>query len=160
MPARGLVVITGGEPFRQNLTALLTALTDQDYYVQIETNGTLAPSFFYYEHRVGPRSGVFIVCSPKAGKVNSQIWQEACCVKYVMEEEDQDDDGLPITALMHRCNPRVARPPKGWNRPIYLQPMDCKDEGQNMRNIFAVRDSCLTHGHIMQLQIHKIIGVE
>ena len=43
LPKGGLVVITGGEPFRQNLSYLLRALTEHGYYVQIETNGTLPP---------------------------------------------------------------------------------------------------------------------
>jgi 7-carboxy-7-deazaguanine synthase len=45
---RGLVVITGGEPFRQNLTKLLQCLSDYRLLVQIESNGTLPPSKFQY----------------------------------------------------------------------------------------------------------------
>ena len=36
-----LIVITGGEPFRQNLAPLVNALLGRDLEVQIETNGTL-----------------------------------------------------------------------------------------------------------------------
>lgn len=157
----GLVVITGGEPFRQNLTKLLELLVHAGYYVQIETNGTLAPSSFNYSFATSDRWGAYIVCSPKSGKVRPEVWEQACCAKYVMEFGNmREEDGLPMTALMHTANPYVARPPEGWTRPVYLQPMDAKNTAENNRNILAVRDSCLKHGHIMQLQIHKIIGVE
>ena len=70
--AATLVVITGGEPFRQNLTPFVNALLDQGFRVQIETNGTLFlprgngedPGFPYYR--------VTIVCSPKTGKINKK----------------------------------------------------------------------------------------
>lgn len=155
------VVITGGEPFRQDLSKLLDMLIHYDYFVQIETNGTLAPSSFNYSQNIGARQGAYIVCSPKTGKVHPKIWEVACCAKYVAEAGDmRPEDGLPLTALMHSANPYVARPPGGWGRPVYLQPMDAKDPEVNMANIVAVRDSCMVHGHILQLQIHKLIGVE
>lgn len=159
---RGLVVITGGEPYRQNLTRLLELLEYSGYYVQVETNGTLPPSplQYGYQTNIGLRAGVYIVCSPKSGKVNLEVWLQACCAKYVLEAGNMLDDGLPATALMHSANPHVARPPDWWDRPTYLQPMDAKDPEVNQANIVAVRDSCMKHGHIMQLQIHKIIGVE
>jgi 7-carboxy-7-deazaguanine synthase len=160
MPKSGLVVITGGEPFRQNLSKLLDMLVHYDNFVQIETNGTLPPSTFHYSRDIGHRWGAYIVCSPKTGKVNAQIWEQACCVKYVAEENDMLPDGLPEHALGHPAHPHLARPPAGWERPVYLQPMDAQDDLENMRNIIAVRDSCLENGYILQLQIHKIIGVE
>lgn len=158
----GLVVITGGEPFRQDLGDLLNGLINCGFYVQVETNGTLPPSKFGrgYSIITDKRSGVYIVCSPKSGKVNPQIWDEACCAKYVMSSEDTHADGLPIYALGHPANPYLARPPVGWDRPIYLQPMDAQDVEANLANIQAVRDSCMEHGFILQLQIHKLIGVE
>lgn len=160
----GLVVITGGEPFRQDLTKLLTTLTDAGHYVQVESNGSLPPSYFSF-YRVSldliNRWGVYIVCSPKSGKVNPRTWQFACCAKYVVTEGDiRPEDGLPMRALGHTANPYVARPPEGWDRPIYVQPADEKDEARNRLNIDAARDSCLTHGYTLQLQIHKYIGVE
>lgn len=158
---RRLVVITGGEPFRQNLTPLFRQLERCGFYMQVESNGTLEPSDWAYTRDISIRHGVYIVCSPKSGKVHPDIWAEACCAKYVMKAGNmREEDGLPMTALLHPANPYLARPPGGWNRPIYLQPMDAKNRIENERNIAAVRDSCLKHGHILQLQIHKYIGVE
>lgn len=157
----GLVVITGGEPFRQNLSQLLHALTDRGYYVQIETNGTLAPSVFRYSQDLAARTGAYIVCSPKTGKVHPMVWAQACCAKYVLDADELAVDGLPVTALGHTANPCLARPPVTWPRHmIYLQPMDAQDDEENGRNVIAVRESCMAHGYILQLQIHKLIGVE
>lgn len=157
----GLVVITGGEPFRQDITRLLNVLTDAGFYVQIETNGTLEPVEYPYSTMPGIRTGVYVVCSPKAGKVHPRINDVACCFKYVIAHDSiHEDDGLPLRALEHRASPYVARPPKNWARPIYLQPMDSKAEELNRLNLQAAIDSCVRFGYILQLQIHKIVNME
>lgn len=150
---RTLVVITGGEPFRQNIAPLVRVLASYDYIVQIETNGTLfVPGL--------PWSSVTVVCSPKTGRVNQSLLDVIDAYKYVLHADSVDDDGLPIQALDHSVGTRVARPHEGFKGSVYLQPMDCHNTAQNHRNIAAVRDSCLKHGYTLQLQIHKIIGVE
>jgi hypothetical protein len=105
--------------------------------------------------------GVYIVCSPKTGRINPGILSAACCLKYVLDADSMNpEDGLPIRALGHTAHPQLARPPKDWEDPIYLQPMDTGDSEHNMRNIKAVAQSCMKHGYRLQLQIHKYIGVE
>lgn len=161
-----LVVVTGGEPFRQPIGHLLDTLYDHGYRVQIESNGTLPPpALTHTEYRTqidhSQAPGVFIVCSPKAGKVNQDLSNRACCFKYVMAISDGiGSDGLPMKALNHRANPYLARPPAWWDRPIYLQPADEQDEALNDANVAAVVESCMTFGYTLQLQIHKIIGKE
>lgn len=149
---RPMVVITGGEPFRQNIAPLCRTIT-RYYHVQIETNGTLGiedPTAF---------ENVDIVCSPKAGKIHYSILSSANWYKYVMHHESVDpDDGLPIFALDHSASPKVARPPLGT--PIYLQPYDCKDPVINRLNQEAVLKSCLEFGYILQLQTHKYLEIE
>jgi 7-carboxy-7-deazaguanine synthase len=157
----GLVVITGGEPFRQDLNALIRTLVDAGYYVQIETNGSLAPpDYFGFHDRVDTRYGAYIVVSPKAGKVHPRTAREACCFKYVLAANSVASDGLPRLALAHPAHPMVARPPLGYDRPIYLQPQDDKDPVTNAANLKACVESCMTHGYILQLQVHKIINME
>jgi len=157
----GLVVITGGEPFRQDITRLLNVLTDAGFYVQIETNGTLEPVEYPYSTMPDIRTGVYVVCSPKAGKVHPRTNDVACCFKYVIAHDSiHEDDGLPLRALEHQASPYVARPPKNWARPIYLQPMDAKDDSINRLNLQAAIRSCMKFGYILQLQIHKIIEME
>lgn len=158
----GLVVITGGEPFRQSIGPLINLLTECGYYVQVETNGTLAPSEDVAWNTLSTvRKGAYIVCSPKTGKVQSDIAKYACCYKYVIEADSVHEvDGLPLRALRHTAHPHVARPPAWWYRPVYLQPMDSKDESANRNNLKAAINSCMAHGYILQLQVHKLIGME
>lgn len=149
-----LVVITGGEPFRQNLTPLLEDLGKSRMTVQIETNGTLPPS-------VGLPDKVVIVCSPKTAKLNPMIVNRIDYFKYVLSYASVDpDDGLPVLALGNGRE-RIARPPFAFNKPIYLQPMDPNStENEYNKNLNAVIKSCMKFGHILQLQIHKLVGVE
>lgn len=146
------VVITGGEPFRQNITPLANLLVKAGFIVQIETNGTLPPGKNLNEE-------VVIVCSPKTGTVNPKLAMRSNCYKYVLNSNSIDEsDGLPIKVLDHTCSYRVARPPA--NKSVYVQPMDTKDTLENAANIDAVRSSCMQYGYILGLQIHKIIGVK
>lgn len=156
---RGLVVITGGEPFRQYLPPLLKVLVSMGYYVQIETNGTLEPPQIQFNLNPCDSTGVYIVCSPKAGKVHGRYHFAACAFKYVISHDSVDpDDGLPVRVLDHSASPKVARP--GPGKLVYLQPADVKDSAVNQLNIDAAVASCMKYGYTLQLQIHKIIGME
>lgn len=157
-----LIVITGGEPFRQNIAPLVRTLVSQySYQVQIETNGTL-----YVEDM--PWDSITVVCSPKAGKISPLVAPHIDAYKYVMSADSvDDDDGLPILALDHTASPRVARPFEGNKKPIYLQPMDPNDTDKGplasikfKENLDACIRSCMKYGYILQLQTHKIIGLE
>lgn len=156
----GLVVITGGEPFRQDFSKLLNVLTDAGYYVQIESNGTLEPFDYPYSTMSDLRIGVYVVCSPKSGKVHPKMYEVSCCFKYVVAHDSIHEDGLPLRTLGHSARPYVARPPKGGHRPIYVQPMDAKDPDANEKNLRAAIASCMAHGYILQLQVHKLINME
>lgn len=155
-----LVVITGGEPFRQHIGDLITLLINSGYYVQVESNGTLKPSLIPWNQDVSDPYGAFLVVSPKTGKINSIALQEACCLKYVVRYGNIAEDGLPITALDHSVKTVVARPPKNWHRPIYIQPMDEKDDERNKLNYQQAVECCLDHGYLLQIQVHKIVGVD
>ncbi len=161
----GLVVITGGEPFRQNIGLLIAKLLDVKFIVQVETNGTLPPpdlcGYSFNSQVTNPVHGAYIVCSPKTGKVNKEVISRACCFKYVLDADHMNpDDGLPTMALGHTAHPQLARPPAWWDRPVYLQPADEKSTTQNSRNIAAVVKSSMDFGYTLQLQIHKELGVE
>lgn len=158
---RGLVVVTGGEPFRQDLGALFGVLINNGYYVQVESNGTLAPTPWAYAQRTDLREGVYIVCSPKTGQVHPATLEAACALKYVVRAgQVRQQDGLPLSALDHPSNPWPARPPKDWVRPIYVQPLDTQDAVENAAHAKEAVASCLRHGYTLQVQIHKVVGVE
>lgn len=154
-----LLVITGGEPFRQNIDALVKRALSDGLTVQIETNGTLAlcdsfPSML--------QRNLYIVVSPKTGRVHPRIAERACAYKYVARMEDLNPlDGLPNYALLHPAEPKLARPPARIRlEEIYLQPADEFDAAKNAVNQEACLNSCLKHGYTFGLQLHKIVGVE
>jgi len=152
-----LVVITGGEPFRQNITPLVNELLNHQRRVQIETNGTLFPGADF------PWSKVTVVCSPKTGKIHPQTAKLVAAYKYVLSHDSVGGDGLPNQALGHTLGAasKVARPPVGWEGPVYLQPMDARDNDENARNIQAVVKSVMdARGkYIMGVQMHKLSGL-
>jgi 7-carboxy-7-deazaguanine synthase len=150
---RPLVVITGGEPFRQPIGTLCAFLLFCGYTVQIETNGTL------YQHLPYGHEGLTIICSPKTGEVNSKLLPHIDAFKYVLRSNSIcPDDGLPLRVLGHPGK-KVFRAPKEHPAIIYIQPEDEGNEGINKSNLEAVKASCLKHGHVLGLQLHKIIGV-
>lgn len=159
----GLVVITGGEPFRQPaIKKLLVDLVNDGYYVQVETNGTLpCPDEVDYHLDTLARSGVYVVCSPKTHQVQESIQGVACAYKYVMSAGSVDpEDGLPVQVLDHTVVGRVWRQPNdGLDVPVYLQPVDADNPFVSELNLKACVASCLEHGYTLQLQVHKLIGV-
>lgn len=158
-----LVVITGGEPFRQNVGLLTQLLADSDYQVQFETNGTLpVPEGIVF--------GAIVVVSPKTSRVHPSVSRVANAWKYVLNHESVDPtDGLPRLALENYASPRIARPPEGFPvGAVYLQPMDMSNyydmhfdtQIHNARNLSACIQSCMQHGYTLQTQLHKTLGME
>lgn len=158
-----LVVITGGEPFRQKLAQTVIRLLS-DYKVQIETNGTIFDPEFPY-HRVTT------VISPKT-KINEAYKRLAVVsptiyFKYVARASDLNFyDGLPDTALGSSVGLDRPWAPDFYYadradliKRTYLQPMDEQDAEKNEANLKAVIDSCLTNGYKLSLQTHKIAGL-
>lgn len=151
-----LVVITGGEPFRQPIGKLVRRLLFEGYEVQVETNGTLFRGDVPYHHE-----RLTIVCSPKAGAVHRQLVPHIGAWKYVASDDNINPaDGLPDHALEHPNGRGLARPPAGHPAPVYLQPVDHKNIAANARAQRAVVEACLKYGHRLCLQMHKIVGVD
>ena len=144
-----LFVITGGEPFRQNISPLCECLLQLGAIVQIETNGTLPPS---------PElpGAVRVVCSPKAPKINKELAAVVFAYKYVVQAKYVATDGLPTAILGKQQLP--ARPHHGFTGCVYLTPMDEQNPKANEANCKAAVESCITHGYAFNLQLHKYIN--
>lgn len=157
-----LVVITGGEPFRQHLTDLCRMLVISGFNVQIETNGTLPVSeglVGYLSRDLHEFPRTYIIVSPKTGSVHSTIARNAMAYKYVIDHGNVDpNDGLPTSVLGHPVKQRVARPPKGV--PVYLQPRDHHNKTDNHISQTVAIDNCIQYGYIMQIQTHKVLNLE
>jgi len=150
-----LIVITGGEPFRQNIATAIEMLLDAGFRVQIETNGTLFQELPY------DNPNLTIVCSPKTGSVHRKLQPHIAAYKYVGKSDNISTvDGLPMTALDHTAVPKLARPHAGFEGTVYLQPADEQDAIKNEQNTKAIVDSVMRYGHRLCLQMHKQIGVE
>ena len=140
-PALPLIVITGGEPFRQPLQPLTDALLQEGYEVQIETNGTLFQA-------LDPR--VQLVCSPKASggrysPLRPDVRERVNALKFLISAD---------------MSPYNAVPDIGpCSAPIYVQPMDEYDAEKNAANIAHTLHLVRMHGYRLSLQLHKIIGI-
>lgn len=149
-----LVVISGGEPFRQNLTPLVNLLLENGYQVQIETNGTLFLDDLPYDK-------ITVVCSPKTSNINKKLAKHIDALKYVVHADMIDAvDGLPAKALGHEAHPVTAKPPEDFSGTVYVQPIDVDDDFENKRHLDAAIRSCMTYGYRLCLQLHKIINME
>lgn len=154
-----LVVITGGEPFRQSLSLFVRELHKSGFRIQIETNGTLFDSLLSY-------ASVTIVCSPKTGSVNKHLQPYIHSYKYVLEAGMiSPHDGLPITALgLDTPGMLVFRPPYNFFGEIYVQPLDAGEWGDatqaNQNHREATIKSAMKFGYTFCLQIHKVLELE
>ncbi len=142
--AINLVVITGGEPLRQNIAPLCARLISEGFKVQIETNGTI--------YRDLP-AAVEIVCSPKisGGKyhhLRADLLPRISAFKFIISASRKGYDN-------------VAEIGQGeGNIPVYVQPMDEADDSKNAANLALAKELALQQGYILSLQLHKIIGIE
>lgn len=142
--ARHLLVITGGEPLRQNIAPLCERLLAEGFRVQIETNGTL--------YRALPE-GVTVICSPKNTgggyfALREDVLKQAAALKFIISKHDAQysDVGEVGQARYHT--------------PVYVQPMDEKDAARNAANVEYALELAQREGYILSLQQHKILGIE
>lgn len=141
---RKLVVITGGEPLRQNIVPLCEALLADGFGVQIETNGTLFQNI---------PSGVDIVCSPKnTGQgyfpIRADLLPRISAFKFIISSGSPDySDVAEVGQSEH-------------NIPVYVQPMDEYDAARNQANRDRALHLAMQHGYRLSLQTHKMLDIE
>ena len=161
---RNLIVITGGEPLRQPIERLCEELLKLKYIIQIETNGTL--------FRELPKE-IKIICSPKVAirnphrgasasarsplnkvdhnkyhSIRPDLLARISAFKFIISASDKNYSQIPDFV---KANPQI---------PIYVQPMDEKDEAKNRANLQRAVALCEQEGFLLSLQIHKILGIE
>lgn len=156
VPVNGIVVLTGGEPFRQNLTPLLKEITNYNIArkVQIETNGTLSLPY----DPVFSLPPIEIICSPKTPNISAVLCKNIRAYKYVVEAGKVDaHDGLPTNVLGLEC--WVARPHTDFTGDVFIQPQDDEDSQKNQENVRTAVDCCLKFGYRLSLQMHKIVNL-
>jgi len=144
-----LIVITGGEPFRQNIAPLVVSLLAREYKVQIETNGTLWVD-------LPETPDLTIVCSPKTTYLHPQIVRRANAYKYVVGANGHDPaNGLPNLSTQDAGRPcTIARP--AADADVYVMPLHVIDERQNAENVDQCVEIAKTFGYKLCLQTQKL----
>lgn len=137
-----LIVITGGEPFRQPIERLCQELVARKFLVQIETNGTL--------YREIPKE-VKIICSPKNpnGKyhqIRPDLLARIDAFKFIISATNPNYQDISDVGQ--------------GEIPVYLQPMDEYDIEKNRRNAARVLELAQKYNARISLQIHKILHIE
>lgn len=141
---RKLIVITGGEPLRQPIERLCKELVARNFLVQIETNGTL--------FRELP-SEVKIICSPKISnkkyhQIRPDLLSRIDAFKFIISKS-------------HLNYQEIAEVGQSkFNIPVYVQPMDERDEAKNRANLEHAKNLCEERGYFLSLQLHKILGIK
>ena len=141
---RNLVVITGGEPFRQPIERLCEELVKLDFLVQIETNGTL-----YRELS----KEVKIICSPKVSngkyhQIRPNLLSRINAFKFIISENNKNYFDIAEVGQSQ------------FKVPTYVQPMDEYDEVKNKANLERALELCQKHGYLFSLQTHKILKIQ
>lgn len=139
-----LVVITGGEPLRQNLTLLCDLLHEAKMLVQIETNGTIP----YNIPKVSQ-----LVCSPKntCGQykiISGVILRNTVAIKFLISED------------MHGYQKIAEVGQTEYKTPVYVQPMDQYDSKKNLRNVHLAMQLAKKYNATLSLQTHKILQIK
>lgn len=169
----GLVVITGGEPMRQNIAPLVEQIMAAEYRVQIETAGTLwrrdLESLIDKRSLSGTRlRGASIVCSPKTTRLAPGIGRYIHALKYICRAGEMCiRDGLPVKNTQAKGLPaevRPIRPPALEGPPIdpsqiFIQPCYTGDRVQDAKNLVAATQIALRKGYRLSVQLQRIARV-
>lgn len=140
------VVITGGEPMRQQISPLVIALVASGFRVQIETSGVCVPSNF-------PWDLCTVVCSPKTS-ICKEVADNADAFKFVV---DKDCSGLQIAPTQGngKLGPDIPHFTRLKDR-TYVMPLTDKHESLNTQRAI---DICERLGYTLSLRLHKILGL-
>lgn len=172
--ANPFVVITGGEPMRQNIVPLCKHLEERipGVRVQIETSGTLWLADVEHEQEFIAmllRKAVTIVVSPKTPTVHTKVARYAHAWKYIIGADTllSLDDGLPLSSTQHAGGKACLGRPNGGARGefqserVYVQPLDY-GPGCEEKSAIALR-ACvglvMRHGYRLSIQQHKLANM-
>lgn len=160
-----LAVLTGGEPFRQNVAPLAKKLHGRGWIVQVETNGTTFLEGFPYDHNL-----TTVVCSPKTPLIDRRVVGKSCVFKYVVTAGQTDPtDGLPLSVLGNGLRP--FRPWEDERSPLHFMPQNTRayvlvhpaDEQDDVKNAANLKEAvrvCQKYHYRLGVQLHKIAGLE
>jgi len=153
-PNYELITLTGGEPLIQkNLSALLKKLFEKNYWVNIETNGSIDISPLlteFYDYGIGFTIDYKLPSSGEEDKMFLKNYEECEPVKFVV---GSDDD---IPALLEI----VKKHPSDCSRKHYLLSPSYKQYDPKKLAKLILNEPLLAKKGILQLQLHKTIGIQ
>ena len=175
-PIPNLLVITGGEPMRQNISPFVRAAQRSFEMIQVETAGIHYPPNFPGFPHLGsevpllrsddpPVPGeVSIVVSPKTGKLHPFIEENYLALKYIVGSDDLLDarNGLPRQAVSQRGelpSGTLYHPRPGDQRAVFLQPRDDQDAEKNRANRNLCVHLAMHFGYFVSIQQHKLLNL-
>lgn len=129
------IVISGGEPFEQNLDDLVRALAEKHYSISIETNGAEDIDDFV-------KASSWITVSPKKHVLESSL-RKADEIKLVISNEMDIDRAKRIMSHYSNAN-------------FYLQPESGKEEATNLCVYTCIQDPRFK----LSVQVHKLIDIK
>lgn len=166
-----LVVLTGGEPLRQDVAPLVRHLNEKGFAVQIESAGIHwrpeLEDLFVPRRADGhvPVDANTIVVSPKTMTIPQPMRRFVHSLKYIIKSgENCVKDGLPVRDPQGQkegeC--RLARPtllvqPPILPSQIYVQPCDENNEILNSHHRNAAGLISQRYGYRLSLQLHKLM---
>lgn len=108
-----VICLTGGEPLMQDVTELLEALSNEGYYVVIETNGTKDISAYRHIRNVSFVVDVKSLSTGESSKMlesNYRLLDKADFIKFVVDTEDDfaEFEGWIATHDYLNCNVAVG----------------------------------------------------
>lgn len=159
-----LIVLTGGDPLRQNIVPFCVLARAFGYHVQIETAGI---QWVRQLEDLVAEGSVSIVVSPKTGKVCDEMHEHAMAWKYIVSSCDDidPDDSLPVSSTQVTGSAvsrrqRLARPDPFDADKVYVQPCQVASPSLNFENVELTKKISLERGYRLSLQTHKILGLE
>ncbi|OGC95795.1 MAG: hypothetical protein A2W25_15070 [candidate division Zixibacteria bacterium RBG_16_53_22] len=179
-PTVPLVVITGGEPLRQNITQLVKGLLENSIRVEVETAGTIMPPELAESLATFYRTGDFrLICSPKTPDINLLVALYCDTYKYVVQVGDGCfDEGTPCSNTQYKGGKREQLYHPGGAKwvSIFVQPMEeykdagwfdlllgrerrAPDDEKTLANHAYAVKIAQRYGYRVSIQIHKLLGL-
>lgn len=129
------IVITGGEPFKHDITTFIRLLDREGYSIQIETSG---------RYDIDVPDCIWITVSPKDHTTKDSL-KRASEIKYIISSIG-DVNYLKNSIRPHLDNEYV---------PIHVQPMSCDKEA-----VKICIKAALTYNWLVSFQVHKYVGIK
>ncbi len=148
------LVITGGEPMMQQdiLAPLALSLKERGFYIEVETNGTLAPNkdmaHAVSQWNVSPKlgnSGVDAAKREVTGSLTAFATSEKAYFKFVLSQPADVEEVLTLVDLYEIQQQRVILMPQGTTRKVI-------EKGSQW-----VADLCTKHGFRFSSRMHILL---